>query len=300
VTFAVHALRFHFLARESIHFPPGKSGNIVRGAFGSIFRKLVCVPECAGAKSCPLAGECAYARIFEPASAGGPSGLADPPRPFVFRAHQLDGHTIPPGGRFFFDVHLFYPQDTWLAYFVLAFDELAASGLGPGRGRAQLTTVLVLDGDRREVEGLAACTPIEIPLDPEPASHVLVRFLTPTELKVEGMLAQRPDFPALFSRARDRISTLRGLYGPGSLDIDFRAMADRAGRICMTRCDVVHESYERRSSRTGQTHPLGGFTGEAEYEGELGEFIPFLRAAQWTGVGRQTVWGKGAIEVEPG
>ena len=34
-----------------------------------------------------------------------------------------------------------------------------------------------------------------------------------------------------------------------------------------------------------------------EYEGELGEFVPFLRAAEWTGVGRQTSWGKGAITV---
>ncbi len=25
----------------------------------------------------------------------------------------------------------------------------------------------------------------------------------------------------------------------------------------------------RRSSRTGQVHPIGGFIGEAEYEGEL-------------------------------
>jgi hypothetical protein len=32
--------------------------------------------------------------------------------------------------------------------------------------------------------------------------------------------------------------------------------------------------------------------GVAEYEGESGEFVPILDAAQWTGVGRQTVWGR--------
>jgi CRISPR/Cas system endoribonuclease Cas6 (RAMP superfamily) len=42
---------------------------------------------------------------------------------------------------------------------------------------------------------------------------------------------------------------------------------------------------------------LGGFTGEIEYQGELGEFLPWLRAGQWVGVGRQTVWGKGEIRV---
>jgi hypothetical protein len=54
----------------------------------------------------------------------------------------------------------------------------------------------------------------------------------------------------------------------------------------------------RRSSRTGQTHGIGGFTGFAEYEGDLAEFLPWLEAAQWTGVGRQSVWGKGEIRLQ--
>jgi hypothetical protein len=37
--------------------------------------------------------------------------------------------------------------------------------------------------------------------------------------------------------------------------------------------------------------------GEAEYQGELGEFVPYLKLGKWVGVGRQTVWGKGEIEV---
>jgi hypothetical protein len=65
----------------------------------------------------------------------------------------------------------------------------------------------------------------------------------------------------------------------------------------MTRCDIRHTDVERRSSRTGQVHPIGGFIGEAEYEGNLTEFVSYLRAARWTGVGRQTVWGKGEIAV---
>jgi hypothetical protein len=65
----------------------------------------------------------------------------------------------------------------------------------------------------------------------------------------------------------------------------------------MTRCELRDEHASRRSSRTGQVHPLGGFTGEAEYRGELAEFLPYLRAARWTGVGRQTVWGKGELHL---
>ena len=58
-------------------------------------------------------------------------------------------------------------------------------------------------------------------------------------------------------------------------------------------------SQKRRSSRTGRVHPIGGFVGEAEYEGELGEFVPYLKAGKWVGVGRQTVWGKGDLRVIP-
>jgi hypothetical protein len=58
--------------------------------------------------------------------------------------------------------------------------------------------------------------------------RVRVRFLTPTELKSAGVIAPRPEFAILFARLRDRISTLRAFYGAGPLEIDFRAMGERA------------------------------------------------------------------------
>ena len=73
-------------------------------------------------------------------------------------------------------------------------------------------------------------------------------------------------------------------------------MGERANAIRMTRCELEWREAERLSSRTGQRHPLGGFVGEADYEGNLAEFLPFLHAGEWTGVGRQTVWGKGELE----
>lgn len=124
-----------------------------------------------------------------------------------------------------------------------------------------------------------------------------VRFVTPTELKSGQQLAGRPEFGILAGRIRDRVSKLSELYGDGPPALDFRGFGERAARVKMTRCEIEQVDVDRRSSRTGQVHSIGGFVGEAEYEGELAEFIPFLRAAKWTGVGRQTVWGKGEIEV---
>ena len=221
---------------------------------------------------------------------------------------HLDGVTIAPGSRFHFDLNLFDLNGNTVAYLVLAFAQLAREGLGPRRGRVDLTAVWQLDGngepsvalyDRRSLLLRQSAPPLELSLEPslEPVTRLRLQFLTPTEFKSAQQIGDRPDFGVLGARARDRVSTLRELYGPGPLDIDFRAFGERAAQVRMTHCEIRHVDVARRSSRTGQTHPIGGFMGEAEYEGDLTEFVPYLRAAQWTGIGRQTVWGKGQIAV---
>ena len=131
-----------------------------------------------------------------------------------------------------------------------------------------------------------------------PVSRVFVRFVTPTELKGAQRVVDKPEFHVLFARVRDRLSTLGALYGRGPLEIDFRAAADKAAAIKMTRCEIIWASVKRHSGRTGQIHPLAGFIGMAEYEGDLAPFLPYLEAARWAGVGRHTVWGMGEIRVE--
>jgi hypothetical protein len=310
LTFEFYRFRFHFRSAGTLFFPVYKSGNVVRGAFGGIFRKLVCIPSCHDAKTCGIRADCPYARVFEPQAARGegPSGLADWPRPFVFRAAHLDGRTILPEEAFHFDVHIFDVRDPALPYFVQAFAQLAREGLGPGRGRAELTSVdqldltearvaQVFDGEQLGMRELAAPNVANLSETPAQADRVRVRFVTPTELKAGHELADRPEFGILFGRLRDRISTLRANYGAGPLEIDFRGMGERAAQVRMTQCDLQMHSADRLSSRTGQRHPIGGFVGEAEYEGQLGEFLPYLQLGKWVGVGRQTVWGKGEMEV---
>ncbi|MEO5924021.1 MAG: CRISPR system precrRNA processing endoribonuclease RAMP protein Cas6 [Bryobacteraceae bacterium] len=254
-------LRFSFVATRAFTFPTPAS-NKLRGAIGNNLWERE---------------DDAYGRFFGPTRATGPSGLADPPRPFVLRAAHLDGSSLQRDGEFYFDLHLFDFQSGWEGILQEAM---------------QLTNFAWLQGVREE--------PLTLNLDGDTGAVPCagIRFLTPMELKIRGGIAQQPEFGILASRIRDRVSTLSQLYGDGPLAIDFAGFGKRAEQITMTRCDVRHVETQRRSGRTGQTHSLGGFVGEAEYSGELSEFIPYLRAAQWTGVGRQTTWGKGAIALQ--
>lgn len=308
LTFSLHAFRFEFLAIDSVHFPMGKAGNIFRGAFGSLFRSIACVPNCPGARTCPDRSGCPYARMFEPALVEGPSGLANPPRPFVFRAHHLDGRVVGPGQRFHVDVHVFDIENSALPFFVLTFARLATQGLGPRRGRVQLIRVQSLNSERKidaellqvsEFRVLEPPPPIRLSLSGDGCKihDMEILFETPTEVK--GLGAMRDDLPfgVLFARIRDRISTLRALYGEGPLPIDFRQLGDEAAIIQTLRVDIRPISVERRSSRTGHRHGVGGVLGTVSYRGDLGRFLPYIRVAEWTGVGRHTAFGSGVLSV---
>jgi hypothetical protein len=283
--FFVHAHRFTFLAHGPIAFP-GSAANVVRGALG------LALPDADF--------------YFSPKLKGGPSGFADPPRPFVLRAHALNNRTVFPGESFSFDMHTFLLDRTTLRAFASALEQIAEQGLSRVRGRAHLVAIDRLSRERDVAERLfenskwfaAACDPISINLDNAEgrcARRIAIEFLTPTELKHEDGLAEEPIFPVLFARIRDRIHALSWLYNGSSLDA-LPELSEASTRVRLTEASLVHTQAERRSSRTAQRHPLGGFTGKAVYEGDLSRFLPWLEAAYWTGVGRQTVWGKGVIQ----
>jgi hypothetical protein len=255
---------------ERLSFPPRRAGTLLRGAFGRILKNRY--PD-------------AYSEIFDP-SANGPSGIADAPRPFVLRVSHLEGQEYQPGTISELRLNLFEGKGTFLPIFDDIFRQMGREGLGPERARCDWAGSVV---ERRE---LTLAPPSE------PVHRVEVTFRTPTELKVESKSVTRPDFAALFRRLSSRISTLRMLYGEGPIDADFRGMSSRAESVELTNCRIRQSFAERLSRRTGQVHPIGGFAGVAEYSGELSEFLPFLLIGQHTGVGRQTVWGKGEIAVE--
>jgi hypothetical protein len=256
----VMQLRARFTPHARIAFPFGAAVPI-RGALG------FCLPE----------------EIFRPHRDAGPSGLRDAPRPFVLRVRHLDGRTFAPGETFEIGLNLF--ASSMLPALEDSLRRLASTGLGPNRVRLDWA-------------GLEASTETFDLAQVEPCGTLEVCFLSPTEMKGWDGVGL-PPFETLAARVRDRVSALSSLYGCGELDLDFRGLAERARPVQAVSGELARVLASRTSSRTGQTHPLSGLTGSVRYEGELSEFVPLLRAACRTGVGRQTVWGHGEIALGP-
>jgi hypothetical protein len=255
-----------------------------RGAFGSLLRASVCRPPCDDVRHCPRRADCPYAQIFRPFNPQNPSGFVDAPRPFVFRTRHLDGKSLSAADEFHIDIHFFTRAHQIADHFRTILSQFEIAGFGPSRSRAILTSV---------EEQPAPYLPLDI-IQPGIAS-LQVQFRSPTELKYRGKVVHEPHFPALWNNACDRISGLSTLYGQWPLAIDFGSLREVAQHVRLIHHELRRLEKSRRSSRTGQLHPLGGFVGTACYEGPLDPFLHYLQAAQWTGVGRQTVWGKGEI-----
>lgn len=149
--FTVALLRFTLVALEPVGLP-SFSGSTFRGAFGTEFRRIACMPICNDAGTCPIASQCAYARVFEakPVKEGYvPSGDGGLPRPFVIHP-PLGRMDIEPGERFTFHLVLVGWAADYIPYFILTWRELGRIGLGRGRGRFRLErveSVTSIDGD---------------------------------------------------------------------------------------------------------------------------------------------------------
>jgi hypothetical protein len=140
--------RFTIVPRQPLLVPAFNKGNMLRGGFGHVFRKLCCIPQCRDARACPLANACPYKIIFEPSPPPGAEQLSknqDIPRPFVFRPPLTQQTRYQKDETFAFELILIGSALEFLPYFVLAFRELADKGMGLNRARCGLSQVVELN-----------------------------------------------------------------------------------------------------------------------------------------------------------
>src|SRR5437867_3249098 len=131
-------LLFRLEAMEPLIVPRENKGNVLRGAFGTVFKQICCGVACTRCAVSPMRDHCAYAAIFEPSPPPGSdrlSNLQDIPRPFVFRPPSDATNRYERGDPFEFELLLFGKATDYFPYFIVAFRELTESGFGVNRGR---------------------------------------------------------------------------------------------------------------------------------------------------------------------
>jgi hypothetical protein len=319
---AVSHLRLHLRPERDLHLPARNKGTTLRGGFGNAFRKLVCVDlrwECA---ECSLRFTCPYTKVFNPflpPDAEQFRGNPNIPRPFVFKPPLSEQTTYSPGDPLVFDLVVVGSAVEYLPYFIVAFRELGAMGFGLNRAKARLDRVEAISPSAPPALVYEASSNMVRPVPPlalpvtegdgagpseagPPDNPLTLNFLTPTTLKTgsdvgrEGEIVRRPAFHHIVKRLRDRVNALSTFYGPGPLDLDFKAMGDAAEVIATVADRTEWVERSRVTRRDAHRHDLSGFVGSLTVCGDVAPFLPLLRVGEYVHVGKNAVFGNGWFE----
>ena len=304
-------LRLRFALRaERGAVLPRYHGSLLRGAFGHALRLAVCAMGPAQpCGTCRLRRACVYTRLFETFIEDQPPpflhGLLTSPRPYVVEPVAVDG-ALAPRGLLEFDLLLIGQAVDLQAYVLLAVERMAARGLGRDRHRFTLERVRYLDphGEWRDAYApaaaavhTAAASLLPPPSDSAP-SRAILRFLTPTRIKVRDHLAASIAVrPLVFAMLR-RTLELAHFHVPGAaIDWTFRPLLDHANSVEIAASNLRWHDWERYSNRQQTKMSLGGFVGTLDIAGDLAPLWPLFRTGEILHVGKGATFGLGRFEI---
>lgn len=297
-------INFYLQPTKEIILPRFKEGAF-RGAFGQVFRQMVCSnPNTKKCSECILNSKCAFSVIFAPSSRLDDQLFRnqDIPRPFTIQIlDDIDS---------LLKVRLLMVGSAieYFPYIFLTIQEMGRQGIGIGRKEPptgqysfKKITEQTLETEKAIFhEGKNSYTPIqgfkvEITESINNYNHCTVKLLSPVRLKKDKKIAQFIDFPLLIRSVTTRINAFSYFYGNGSLDDSFPALLELAKDVAVKRCNTEFVDYRWKSVNQKQAILLGGLIGEIDYTGNLDPFLSYLKIAEIIGVGKNSTFGFGKI-----
>jgi CRISPR-associated endoribonuclease Cas6 len=311
--------RLELLPEERILLPPYK-GSTFRGAFGTVFKRIVCALKQRDCEECLLSGKCVYAYVFEsrPEKRVHIFGRVNTiPRPFVIEPPEDEKTEFYSGERIEFALLLVGRAADYLPYFIYTFEEMGNRGIGRGRGRYRLLEVK--DPQDREVytsetRRITSVKPLQIKLghairhcieginSVSSSQSITLRFKTPTRIKFNRRLVIDLQFHILMRQLLRRLFLLWHFHCRGSspteeLKDSHKRIIQYSQNVRLLRSSLRWYDWERYSHKQKTRIRLGGFVGEVTYEGPIAPFLPLLRAGEVLHIGKNTTFGLGKYEI---
>jgi len=293
-------------AIEQISLPAYK-GSTFRGAFGATFKRVVCALRKNDCSGCILKDRCVYSYVFEsppPPDTVMMKKYPHAPHPFLIEPPLEEGRDFPPGSNFNFAMILIGRAIEYLPYFIYTFQEMGSNGIGRGRGKYVLESVHGRDGEEIFSPEAGRIHPVQpgklelFPSEIETVTGVTLEFITPTRMLYNSHLVIDLEFHILIRGLLRRLSSLYYFHCAGDPEWDFKGLIRQAEAVAVKERNLHWYDWERYSNRQKTKMKLGGFTGTIKFTGDLGGFLPLLRAAEVLHVGRGTTFGLGKMSLK--
>ncbi len=316
--FTLARYEFTLHPENLIRMPAYNKGNILRGAFGSSLRKIVCIKQKTDCEDCSLIEKCAYTLIFNPICINPAKRLFNTPRGFVIKPPLEITKDYSSEQDIKFEMILIGKSINFLPYVIVPIIELGKWGIGINRGRFKLHDIRVLKGfnsesifepDKNTIKNIQlVISGNEITKQAEKISdsrNLTLYFLTPTRIrfnptgeKGKSIPIRVPEFHHIIRRLRDRINALSLTYCGKNIDIDFKGLAEKARKIKTKNVNLKWIDLVRTSKSQHIQHDISGFIGDITFEGNLKEFLPWLILGEYVHVGEDAVFGNGWYRME--
>jgi CRISPR-associated endoribonuclease Cas6 len=128
-------------------------------------------------------------------------------------------------------------------------------------------------------------------------SKITISILTPLRLRFDGHITDKIEFHILIRNLLRRISSLSYFHCNEKWEVDFKGLIEKAKEVRQTATDITWFDWKRYSTRQEEWMSLGGVAGTVSYEGNITEFLPFLRLGEYVHVGKGTSFGLGKYEI---
>ncbi|MCL0065556.1 CRISPR system precrRNA processing endoribonuclease RAMP protein Cas6 [Dehalococcoidia bacterium] len=302
--------RFSLKLLENVSLP-AYLGSTLRGGFGHVFKRTVCISRDRNCMDCLLIGKCVYSYCFETPT-GQETALSytssNHPHPFIIEPPHESQSWPRQNDHINFNVVLIGNGIDYLPYFVFVFDELGRSGLGRERGKYLLEKVEALsdftntqyetiyDSCRKFLSNgyqVRRFADIAEETSGYTRRRLAIRFVTPTRIKYQGRIEVEVNFSVLIKNLLRRISLLSEMHCNSRLDLDYADLIEKARNVRIVKSNLHWYDWERYSSRQKAKMKLGGFVGDITFEGDLAEFMPFIKLGEYLHVGKGTSFGLG-------
>lgn len=256
--------------------PPLFTGSMFRGAFGSALKKVVCINPKYRCEGCFAKDNCIYFDFYEQKN--------------IPHQYRFDIKINPEN--FNFSLYLFEEACEKLPYILSALHQmLTQNGLGADRDKFEIENI--------ECNGITVYENGEFKLSEiEPEEFTVssfeqrfkLRFATPLRMKYRGrLLASKPPLELLLVSILNRLNEIKDLP---KIKLPFEPSYREK------RSNIYFKDMTRYSNRQKTKMQIGGIMGEIEYSQCDEKSYQLLKLGEIIGVGKQTVFGLGKIEIE--
>ena len=300
--FAYFTIRLRVLSQIQL---PYFKGALIRGSFGKLFRRVVCMQKNTDCPDCICRFKCPYAFIFESPRLEN-NGLwqaSHEPHPFVFEPPFDDKRSYGPGEELSLGLLLVGEGIEYLPYFVLVFEDMGKVGIGPRRGRFKVIETVADDlnsgqtifhGEERTfINHIPHIVLADLNHSKEQIKRLKIDFVTPVRLQHRGKIADAVTFPMLIRAVMRRYSWLSSLYCDTLPDHPYADIVKQSSNIEVSKSRLSWRDLEHYSYRQKRIIRLGGLVGSIFFEGDLEPYMPLLKLGEYLHIGKNTVFGLG-------